>query len=147
MKHRLIDHLYVNTNLIYSEECCNEVKRIVSLFLDNDIVDKFHFTTSFDLAGRFKNEDDKIRYLKNLDSIRESFKKTRIIVNMILTNVLCKAILDGHFDLFKFIKCHDVDVNLIPYIILDKKLAPSRNLLYKTLNTIKDINPFFFRNI
>ena len=50
------------------------------------------------------------------------------------------------FDVIQFMKDNQVDVNLIPYIILDRSLAPTRKRVFDTLQMLYDEDQEFIRN-
>lgn len=133
MRDGTIDLLYVNTNLIYKNMDC-----LYSLL---DLIDKYQlfgrlkFTTSYDIAGRFANPKTKYLMLSNLDALSTHYPQIKIVVNSMLSKQLCTAILNGEYMLDDFMEFHHCDVNLIPYIIYDKDLAPTRELVFKALMT------------
>lgn len=109
IKNGTIRYLYINTNLIY-EDKTNLV------FLLNKIrgyEEHLKFTTSFDIHGRFKNENSRKIFLNNLDFICFKYPNINIVVNSIIT----KQLVDTKFDFEAFKKKYRIKyINFIPYI-------------------------------
>lgn len=145
MLNNIIDLLYLNTNLCYSESCMLMLNKILKLFEEKKLLSRLKFTTSYDLEGRFKTEEKHKQFLINLNNLH-TIKDLNIVTNIILTKQFCEKILDQSFNLFNFIKQNHTFINLIPYIILDENLAPSRSLIFKCLQYLYQINPQFIIN-
>lgn len=126
-----IDLLYVNTNLIYKNMDC--LYSLLDLIDQHRLFDRLKFTTSYDLAGRFASPKTKFLMLSNLDALSTKYPDIKIVVNSMLSKQMCEAILSGEYKLDSFMKMHHCDVNLIPYIVYDKELAPTRELVFKAL--------------
>ena len=138
MLNDVIDILYINTNLIYKD--LTGVIDFLTLIKDNKLLDRIRFTTSYDLAGRFRDKETELTMLNNLKTIRELFKDMGIVVNTILTKQVCEAIINKTFDITKFMKEYNCWVNLLPYIVLDKSLTPTRSQIIKTLKLVDQEN-------
>lgn len=138
MLNDVIDILYVNTNLIYKD--LTGVIDFLTLIKDNKLLDRIRFTTSYDLAGRFRDKETELTMLNNLKTIRELFKDMGIVVNTILTKQVCETIINKTFDITKFMKEYNCWVNLLPYIVLDKSLTPTRSQIIKTLKLVDQEN-------
>ena len=138
MNEGTIDLLYINTNLIYKD--LSGVNNLLKVIQENDLFDRLKFTTSYDLEGRFKNEEDRELMLRNLLWVKQSYNKCQIVSNTILTKPTCKGIIEGTFSIKKFMDKCGCWVNLIPYIVLDHSLTPSRSELFKALQIVGNEN-------
>lgn len=141
MERDVIELLYINTNLIYWD-----TKGLMNLFqmLENshcDLLPRLRFTTSYDIAGRFKNKDSKDIMLANLKYISDRYPNVHTVVNTILTKPACEAILSNEFKLDKFMEQYNCWINLIPYIVLDEELTAERSFIFKTLSYVDKICP------
>ena len=144
-----IDLVYVNTNLIFPiNTLIQNVFPMISQFnrAGDEIFRKLRFATSYDIEGRFKDASSIDMFLQNIKMIHQTFPKLNIVTNMILTNKMCDAIVNRSFDVIQFMKDNQVDVNLIPYIILDRSLAPTRKRVFDTLQMLYDKDQEFIRN-
>lgn len=135
MNENIIDLLYINTNLIYKD--ITALNNFLNLVEKNNLFERLKFTTSYDFEGRFKNEEDRELMLSNLKWIKKQYPDTRIVTNTILTKPVCNMIIDGKYDIRDFMEEYQCYVNLIPYIVLDRNLMPTRNELFKALNIIE----------
>ena len=139
-----IDLLYINTNLIYSLDALEKnAIEVLNVLSKMQLSGRVRFTTSFDLAGRFRSNSSKSCFFNNLHTITHMFPNIDVVVNMILTKQMCENVVDGKFDIFNFMEEHHVSVNLIPYIVLDESLAPSRQLVFAALQKLASINAQF----
>lgn len=134
MQDKTIDQLYVNTNLIYD---MNLLLHPFLTVLDSyGLLDRLHFTTSFDLVGRYKNAEDKQLFLNNIKEIKKTFPNLHIIANMVMTNYLCMLVLDDNIDIKELEDSMGVEINLIPYIILHEDLAPTNEMVMETITRV-----------
>jgi hypothetical protein len=138
MLNDVIDILYINTNLIYKD--LTGVIQFLTLIKDNNLLDRIRFTTSYDLAGRFRDKESEELMLSNLKTVREMFGEMGIVVNTILTKQVCEAIISKEFDITKFMSDYKCWVNLLPYIVLDPTLTPSRSQIIRTLKLVDEEN-------
>lgn len=134
-----IDLLYINTNLIY--------KNIAGLFTvllklrNNNLINRVRFTTSYDIQGRFKTDDDRQLMLSNLKYIKKYFPNCQIVTNMILTKPLCKQLIDQKLKPAEFMREYDCWINFIPYIIYKKELSATKEEIFKSLIKIEEACP------
>lgn len=134
-----IDLLYINTNLIY--------KNIAGLFAvllklcDNNLMNRVRFTTSYDIQGRFKTDDDRQLMLNNLKYIKKHFPSCQIVTNMILTKPLCKQLIDQKLKPTEFMQEYDCWINFIPYIIYKEELSATKEEIFKSLIKIEEACP------
>lgn len=145
MKSNYIDLLYLNTNLIYDFECLNFVKSVIELFTIKGVLNRLKFTTSFDLNGRFKTEEDRNLFLSNLTEL-SSIEGLKTVTNVILTKDVCNGILENKFNIFDFEKSNNTKINLIPYIVLDRNLSADRSTIFKCLSKLDAENPDFIKS-
>ena len=133
-----INELYLNTNLIY--------KKLTPIlyFLENceerGVLNKVHFTTSYDFDGRFRNGTDTLM-LSNLKKIRAVYPQCPTYVNVMLSKACCEKILSGEFSVREFSKEYGVYVNLIPYIELIPELTAERSLIVRALQKVDNELP------
>lgn len=140
-----INLLYVNTNLIYGDTA------YLRLFLDKinraGLLPRLKFTTSYDLYGRFATKTAENIMLSNLKDLKSTYgPELHIVANIIMTKQACSAIIDQKFSVKDFINTYNVDVNMIPYIILGPDLAPTREQIYNTLIQIDSELPGYINN-
>ena len=140
-----IDNLYLNTNLIYNDTYYSMLKPILNLFESNNLFDRLKFTTSFDIAGRFKTQESKSMMLNNLLRLKDDYEKLKTVVNIILTKQCCESILTNKFDIFDFMSSLRVNTNLIPYIVFKKDLCGTRNDIFSALLKLNEQNPEYIR--
>lgn len=141
-----IDLLYVNTNLLYSDY------RLLNWLLVRlaqwNLFDRFKFTTSYDLEGRFHTKEREQLFLDNLKKFKEPdvvSKDMNIVVNTILTKKTCESILNGSFNPKEFCDEYKCDINLIPYIIYDEKLSAEPKEIFKALIRTDSLIPGYFK--
>lgn len=128
-----IDLLYINTNLIYED--LNGLIFLLDLMKDD--FTRLKFTTSYDLYGRFNKKSDENLFFENLKWIKEKYPQCNIVTNTILTKQTCEKIINEEYNIRDWMEEYKCYVNLIPYIVLDKDLMPTRNDLFKALNIIE----------
>ena len=140
-----IDLLYINTNLLYSDH------RLLNWLLVRlsqwNLYDKFKFTTSYDLEGRFHTKEREELFLHNLKELKSPeivSHDMNIVVNTILTKTTCEKILDGSFNPKEFCDEYKCDINLIPYIIYDEKLSAEPDKIFKALIRTDSLMPGYF---
>lgn len=140
-----IEFLYINTNLMY--ENLNHIRDSLLNVLDEPMLARVKFTTSYDEKGRYATDYNRELFLKNLQIINNEYKSKglQICVNSILTDDLCTKILDGTYKRQAFCAKYDVFVNLLPYIPYDKSLDVDREKLLKALMRVYKDEPAFFR--
>lgn len=134
MEAGIIDLLYINTNLIYKD--LTGLNSMLNMISKCNLFDRLKFTTSYDLEGRFRTEDDRQLMLSNLKWINQVYPKCNIVTNTILTKKVCQEILDGNFKLSEFTAEYKCWINLIPYIVLDSELTAPRNAIFKALKRV-----------
>lgn len=139
-----INLVYLNTNLIYNADSMKLLMQCLDFFSKKNVLDNLRFTTSYDINGRFKNDDDRLLFLKNIHTLKTKHQNLKIFVNMILTNDLCNNLIQDNFNIFQFMDKHDVFVHLIPFIVNDVEMMPTQNALFETLQHIRQQNNDYF---
>ena len=136
-------YMYANTNLLY-----NDLVNIDALMTAFDgIRDKLRLTTSFDLAGRFANDDAKQLFLNNLAKMYSDYQVSPC-VNMILTSVFCDAVNTGQFNVSQFSDTYHLSfINPIPYIPTsqDDVLKATWQQIERTIYRIEETEPHFIQ--
>lgn len=134
----VINELYINTNLIYKKIA--PVTHFLFLCEQSKVLDRVHFTTSYDFDGRFKNGTDTLM-LKNLAHVYNACPKTRIFVNTMLSKTTCNRIILKEFSVKQFSEQYHCYVNLLPYIELIPNITASRSLIVRALQTVDEELP------
>lgn len=134
-----IKALSFNSNLIYKD--LESISDFILALLELDTGVNIALVTSYDVAGRFKDEADRLLMLDNLDIITYSYPDLTVVVNTVLTSDMCEQICSGKFDPKEFERRYRVHLNFVPYIVLEERLAPSKNLLFKTYDILTQIYP------
>lgn len=147
IRNAAVDNFYLNTNLIYDSACLELLQKCLKCLDKNAIADKLHFTTSYDICGRFSCQNKLDLFLNNIKQVKRSFPNMTINTNMILTRQMCEAILDKTFNATKFENEYDIVINFLPYIILNDDIAPSRELVLKTLLHLNAESPQIMQRI
>lgn len=140
-----IDILYLNTNLIYDQTYSTMLKPVLKMFDANSLFDRLKFTTSFDIAGRFKTKQARSLVLSNLLLLKDDFPNLRTVVNIILTKQFCESVINEKFDIFHFMESFNVNTNLIPYIVLNKELCADRETIFEALRKINEQHPEYIK--
>lgn len=134
----VINELYLNTNLIYKK--LEPITHFLFICEQGEVLDKVHFTTSYDFDGRFKNGTEQLM-LKHLNTVSRMFSKARIFVNTMLSKTTCERILSGEFSVKSFSERYNCYVNLLPYIQLIPQITASRSLIVQTLQKVDEEIP------
>ena len=141
MLNDIIDLLYINTNLIYKDKCCLDF--LLRNIKANNLFDRLKFTTSYDLAGRFKTKESEELMLQNLTWVKNIYPDCKVVVNTILTKQVCNAILNRSFSIKDFIQKYKCWVNLLPYIVYNKELSATRGEIFSALKEVdKDVSGY-----
>lgn len=141
MLNNIIDLLYINTNLIYKDKCCLDF--LLRNIKTNNLFDRLKFTTSYDLAGRFKTKESEELMLQNLTWVKNIYPDCKVVVNTILTKQVCNAILNRSFSIKDFIQKYKCWVNLLPYIVYNKELSATRGEIFSALKEVdKDVSGY-----
>lgn len=143
MNDTVIDLLYINTNLIYTD--LTGLYNVINLLKNNNLLHRLKFTTSYDLAGRFRTDEYKNLMLNNLRKLKEDYSEINIVVNTILTKPTCEAILNDNFNIKTFMQEYKCYINLVPYIIYNQDLSTSRGNIIKTLNKVNIENDGYIK--
>lgn len=141
----VIPSLFLNTNLIY--DINTELLWFLGIADKYKVINKINFTTSYDLVGRYSCNKDKNLVKENIRKLHELYPNLKITANMILTRPVCNMIIDEDITLVGLQQELGVQINLIPYIILNEDLAPSKETLFQALYTIEVQNYGFFEDL
>lgn len=137
-----IDLLYLNTNLIYED--LTHLRNLLDKIKAEGLLHKVKFTTSYDFCFRFKDSEREQLMLSNLKTLHIQYPEMPVVVNTILTNEACQRILSHAFSVKNFCDTYSVQVNTIPYIILNPSIAASKDCIVNTLITIDKELPGYF---
>ena len=143
MTRNTIELCYLNTNLLYED--LNLLFLVLDVFKQNSLLDRLKFTTSYDLVGRFSTNSKEQLFISNLHTITSNYN-VKVVTNMILSNELCRKIIDQTFSLSRFQQENNTELNLIPYIILDESLATDKNNIMQALTTLKKKDYMIFKS-
>ena len=143
MTRNTIELCYLNTNLLYED--LNLLFLVLDVFKQNSLLDRLKFTTSYDLVGRFSTNSKEQLFISNLRTITSNYN-VKVVTNMILSNELCRKIIDQTFSLSRFQQENNTELNLIPYIILDEALATDKNNIMQALTTLKKKDYMIFKS-
>ena len=137
-KSGIVEFVYFNTNLLYDN--LDVVLDVINLFKQNGLLHKVKFTTSYDEVGRFACIQQRELFMKNLSFINDTFNEMPIVVNAILTQPLCTALIDGTSYVYQLLdKCQMV--NLLPYVVNDISLMASKNQIFRALLEMERHSP------
>lgn len=138
-----IDHLYVNTNLLYDMNIM--LLDFLNLFVNEGLSNRIRFTTSCDVAYRFASYGAQSLMLKNLLKMRAAYPEIPMVANCILTDAAVKFLLNNSEYPAKFEDCYGTRLNLIPYITLKNSMAPEREDVHKVLLILNELNPGYLK--
>ena len=138
-----IELLYLNTNLIY--ENLDSICFLLDKIKDKKLFGRLKFTTSFDIFGRFSDNEKQKLMLTNLKKIKALYPEINIVVNIILTKQACEVILENKFSILGFRQEYSVEVNTIPYIVLTNDMAADKQTIFKTLVHLDKEMPGYLR--
>ena len=146
MKRNIIEYLYINSNLIYPDSAL--VTEFLDIFKEVKLLERIKFTSSYDIAFRFKTELDESYHNIFCERLAVQYNEMAKVQNCILTDKACDYIngLDDTKLTEKFFG-NSWAFNFIPYIKLNKsspdELAPTRKKLLSTLVRINRCVPDF----
>lgn len=144
MNNEEIELLYINTNLLYKD--LSTLEFLLQNIAKNNLWDRLRFTTSWDIAGRFENEEKKAIFDHNLQFIRSKYPESHIVVNSILTKQYCEKVIEDPSFLKEFQDKYGIKVNTIPYIVLTDWLAPTKTQVMKALLSINSVIPNYVKD-
>jgi hypothetical protein len=89
--------------------------------------------------------------LYNLKNVKDRYADINIVTNIILTKIVCEAIINDNFSIKEFSEKYKCYINLLPYIIYNTELTASRSLIFKALKKVSeeipDYLPYYIQNI
>lgn len=105
-----IGTLCITTNLIYPDT--TEVRYYLRYLIDNGVPEnKILITTSYDNKGRFNRPNSEDWWKFNAEELKRLFPNITYHCEFILTDNLCTGVLDGSFNLIKFLKWWNGSIN------------------------------------
>lgn len=126
-----IGFLYMNTNLLYKLDFLESVLKI---FKEKNLLDRIKFTTSYDVAGRYRSESAETLFKGNIKYLSANYSLMPIVANTILTNAFCDMVINGKYSIVDTEKELGVTINPIPYIhVMDDGLMPTKKQVVDAL--------------
>ncbi len=105
-----IDTLCITTNLIYPDS--TEVKYYLDYLIKNGIPEnKILITTSYDNKGRFNKPNSEEWWKNNVKELKVLYPQIQYHCEFILTDNLCTAVLNGNFNLIRFLQWWNGSIN------------------------------------
>lgn len=141
-----IRYLYINTNLLYKD--LTLLDSILQKIVTNKLENRLKFTTSYDLYGRFENNEIKTLFFNNLHYIHNKYPKINVVVNIILTKQAIEKIVSKEFDILEFKnKYNIVYINFIPYIPInsDSSMTAEFKDYIKCFAVLENIFPGYIK--
>lgn len=145
MERNEIRYFYINTNLLYDNLI--NVTALMNIFIG--MRDRIKFTTSYDVYGRFDNEDAKKLFFENIRVLKEKYPDINIVVNSILTKQLIDNIITGEYNYKQMIDEYNLSyINLIPYIPVkdDNSMNTNFNDIIKALSIVNQQDPGYIKH-
>lgn len=136
--------MYANSNLIYADRTV--LRSLLTAFSGAE--DKLRFTTSYDVYGRYANDDAKAMFFDNLAWIKETYPNVHPVVNTILTKQMCELISSGGYMMRDMYNRYGLAfINLIPYIAIEKGdiMFPTWKDITEALVRVEAQEPHYLR--
>lgn len=144
MNNGTIGLCYLNTNLIYSD--LSLLISFLDIFAQKNLEHRVKFTTSYDVAYRYKSIKDRYLVEENMLNICYRYPRMPKVANSILTDLACDFFFVNPNFLEKFTTMYGFEINLIPYICLHKNIAPCRKSIHNLLMKLEATYPGFLNN-
>ena len=138
-----IHHLFIITNFVNSNQKLIEYFYRLLKPLTKTQLECIHITTSYDVVGRFHNEDSKKEFFKHLRQFAEILPKSNITVNTIMTKSACEAILNNDLDIIQLQDQNCCSWELIPFVSNIKDEVPTKQMVFDTLKKVEYQSPGF----
>lgn len=147
---------YFNTNLIYED--MSLLYKVLDRFCKFDGFcknghwkcfvpeNRVYFTTSYDIAYRYRIEEDRHLVEHNLKELSKRYPHITKTANFILTDKGCEFLLNNPEFPREFQDEYGCRLNPIPYIILDSNMAASRKTVQQTLLALNYADPHFLKS-
>ena len=147
---------YFNTNLIYED--MSLLYKVLDRFCKFDGFcknghwkcfvpeNRVYFTTSYDIAYRYRTEEDRHLVEHNLKELSKRYPHITKTANFILTDKGCEFLLNNPEFPREFQDEYGCRLNPIPYIILDSNMAASRKTVQQTLLALNYADPYFLKS-
>lgn len=131
--------LYLNSNLIYQDTSL--LHTILHVFNDKGLGSRVRFTTSYDLAYRYKDRHDRILAERNMREVSRCYPSMPRVANCIITDKACGFLMRYPILLNSFKELCGFELNLIPYIRLHDYMAPTRAEMLSLLLKMDETYP------
>ena len=153
LHNRKVFHFYFNSNLIYED--MSLLYKVLDRFFNFEHFCKnghwkcfvpenlVYFTTSYDIAYRYRTEEDKHLVERNLKELSKRYPNLTKTANFILTDKGCEFLLNNPEFPREFQDEYGCRLNPIPYIILDPAMAAPRKTVQQTLLALNYVDPYF----
>lgn len=153
LHNRKVFHFYFNSNLIYED--MSLLYKVLDRFFNFEHFCKnghwkcfvpenlVYFTTSYDIAYRYRTEEDKHLVERNLKELSKRYPNLTKTANFILTDKGCEFLLNNPEFPREFQDEYGCRLNPIPYIILDPAMAAPRKTVQQTLLALNYADPYF----
>lgn len=131
-----IHHLFFITNFIHSNPKLIDYLYRLLKPLTKSQLECIHITTSYDIVGRFHNEEVKEEFFQHLKQFAEILPRRNITVNTIMTKSACEAILKIGFDRFDPITMQEkycCSWELIPFVGNIESEMPTKKMVFDVL--------------
>lgn len=133
-----VEYVYFNTNLLYQD--LKLIFNVLDIFKSFNLLSKIKFTTSYDEYGRFESENAKKTFETNIKIIRAKYTNLNIIINSIMTKQMCLSLINGNTHLYNLTTQCQL-VNLLPYVVCNKKIAATKNEIFEALIAMNKHQP------
>lgn len=155
LHNRKLFRFYFNSNLIYED--MDLLYKVLDRFYNFEKFcknghwkcfvpeNRVFFTTSYDIAYRYRTEDDRHLVEDNLKKLSKRYPHITKTANFILTDKGCEFLLSNPEFPREFQDEYGCRLNPIPYIILDPAMAATRKTVQQTLLALNYADPYFLR--
>lgn len=155
LHNRKLFRFYFNSNLIYED--MDLLYKVLDRFYNFEKFcknghwkcfipeNRVFFTTSYDIAYRYRTEDDRHLVEDNLKRLSKRYPHITKTANFILTDKGCEFLLSNPKFPREFEDEYGCRLNPIPYIILDPAMAATRKTVQQTLLALNYADPYFLR--
>lgn len=128
-----IDRVYVTSNLIYEDRSL--LDRVLTILKNKGTLTHYGICTSWDYKYRFRTEQDRVYWENNMGFIRKNFPEVMLHIEIIVTQALIDAVMDGKLDLTMFEKQYGASVDF---------MAPNAGYNYASKKDFSKHIPDFF---
>lgn len=133
VKQGKIDRVYITSNLIYADTSL--LVRVLNMLNSKGVINHYCLCTSWDYKYRFKTENDKRLWERNMLFVKNTYPTLMLHVETIITQVLIDAVMSGELDLSMFEKKYGASVDY---------MAPNAGYNYSSKQEFEKEIPGFF---